>query len=561
MIIDKETIDYPNENDLVPVWFGVTGVGTASGDVKIKRSSKKIKLWRTDTQRKKDAMEVFEHLMERSWPFDTFTNSFQQKVCWIEGVDPSDAARDTALTIDYAGKSDKVNITIYGCDLDIDSDNDNGVEPPEADSNEETIENDQSKPGKILLVNDGDVSGNNTPDFADGVDKFTGHYGDGLSPKFAQMILRIREMTSVSDVRVRFEYSASDPNGMSRSETQPYVYTPAPGNGRLGIWTKDGNLKRKKDTVAQEGDYVAPQVIYTAEQLGFTDSKREVPLYVEAASPGSPEDQNTIEVYIDANQSANEPGLIYRDGVRYTSTRVLLIPDFDRDGHIDTSDEALLATRGPLRIWINDDSDNGGLVNGDSDEPGALPGFWSSRSGQNCDNGTVDGRSDLLDFFPVALDIEHVASVLPVWVSASIEYRLRHNAGAVNFAYTQLTKNNAGDYLVTDLANCGNSLSEHSYQASCNGTSGGGRRDGQRGIPCCSAVRFFEGRHSYRRQVSICRPPRSRNVVRWLQDWRKALPLEDFSSGTNVQMGQPARGRRGHCNSPHKREHPSKPSR
>lgn len=103
-------------------------------------------------------------------------------------------------------------------------------------------------------------------------------------------------------------------------------------------------------------------------------------------------------------------------------------------------------------VWSNDDDDDndvsttGPTVIGNSDDPGPSS-FWGQHAGRTPDrvHPGVDGRSDLLDFFPVYLDIKQLLTVLPS--GGSIQYKLKQADGALNFVYTNLTRAEAFDYL------------------------------------------------------------------------------------------------------------------
>ncbi|HEY5747340.1 MAG TPA: hypothetical protein VIU12_14780, partial [Chryseolinea sp.] len=62
--------------------------------------------------------------------------------------------------------------------------------------------------------------------------------------------------------------------------------------------------------------------------------------------------------------------------------------------------------------------------------------------------GTVDGTRDLVDFFPVFLNIKELLKVMPPGQQAI--YKLKQDSGALNFAYADLKPEEAGSYL-TDL--------------------------------------------------------------------------------------------------------------
>ena len=75
-----------------------------------------------------------------------------------------------------------------------------------------------------------------------------------------------------------------------------------------------------------------------------------------------------------------------------------LYPDHDRDGIIALGDQIYASRNGAdptFRFWINDDDDSGEVGNDD------VPGEGAPDAG----NDTVDGLRDLVDFFPVHIDI------------------------------------------------------------------------------------------------------------------------------------------------------------
>lgn len=125
-------------------------------------------------------------------------------------------------------------------------------------------------------------------------------------------------------------------------------------------------------------------------------------------------------------------------------TRVMAV-DNNRDGQIafDGSDDTTPAK--PFRFWINDSKEGGDIVSGADDQiPGAsLP---------NCNLNHINGRSDLINFFPVALCL----SSLMDWLSPTngFEYHLVQNDGAVKFVHTTLAPANAFDCL-TNTASFG----------------------------------------------------------------------------------------------------------
>ncbi len=131
----------------------------------------------------------------------------------------------------------------------------------------------------------------------------------------------------------------------------------------------------------------------------------------------------------------NTPGL----SVARTITvlpRIELAVDADRDGVLalgreNASDQ--VSAGEPYRFWVNDDDDEG-ETGGDDIPLGAL-------ESANFQNEVVDGARDLVDFFPVFVEVGEALQVLHD--DPSVTVRLRQAEGAVNFAYTSMSRDHA----------------------------------------------------------------------------------------------------------------------
>jgi Regulator of chromosome condensation (RCC1) repeat len=118
---------------------------------------------------------------------------------------------------------------------------------------------------------------------------------------------------------------------------------------------------------------------------------------------------------------------------------VELIPDYNRDGKIDSADRGHVSEADPWRWWINDDNSSAG-DSGDVDED--APGS-DHPDGREV---SVQGLRDLIDYFPLFLDLKILLQVLPA--GADVEYRLKQQEGSANFVYTDLKPEHSRDYLV-----------------------------------------------------------------------------------------------------------------
>lgn len=140
------------------------------------------------------------------------------------------------------------------------------------------------------------------------------------------------------------------------------------------------------------------------------------------------------------------------------SATARLTPDYDRNRVIDDNDTAAAARR-TFYFWINDDEDSAKAYEGDvangfiGDMPGALKGFWAEWDGRNPNfaDDKVNGRSDMLDFFPVMIDLSSLLARLPPEKWTDLEVRLKHPHNAVNAVYTDLSPTTAGDFHITPM--------------------------------------------------------------------------------------------------------------
>ena len=136
--------------------------------------------------------------------------------------------------------------------------------------------------------------------------------------------------------------------------------------------------------------------------------------------------------YIDAID-INDQGVILAssfrvsDGKPVTSTGMVpillvpvdIVPDYNHDGVIDNKDPGKITKDNPFHIWINDDNDSGDT--GGDDQPGT--------SVPNYADDVVNGVRDLVDFFPISLELKQLVETLP---PDTYTYELRSSDGALN---------------------------------------------------------------------------------------------------------------------------------
>ncbi len=153
-------------------------------------------------------------------------------------------------------------------------------------------------------------------------------------------------------------------------------------------------------------------------------------------------DEGSVE--LDFDFAAVKDDFAVTDGasLKLTAIPPPLLADYDRDGIIGDMDMRIFRTGRPLRHWINGDNDEGNVATATSD---------LLEQGSNADglNGTVDGRCDLLDFAPIGLDLNILAT--NIRVPSQYEFRLSHEDEAINLLETDLPRIQAGSFLKTDL--------------------------------------------------------------------------------------------------------------
>jgi hypothetical protein len=138
-----------------------------------------------------------------------------------------------------------------------------------------------------------------------------------------------------------------------------------------------------------------------------------------------------------------------------------LAVDANRDGTIKLpSEDASDATSvdKPFRFWLNDDDDSGDVDGKDiPGQPRNGPGeegadyTTTSPSADVEGNGAIDGTRDFIDFFPVFIELKQILAALPP--TGTVKYKLKQADGAVNFVYTNQTRDHAFDFQRQKLTN------------------------------------------------------------------------------------------------------------
>ena len=183
-----------------------------------------------------------------------------------------------------------------------------------------------------------------------------------------------------------------------------------------------------------------------ADQTNYVKAGLKVPANWSELSPAYMNDHGVLcgtatEQVLDAKDKPS--------GAPHPSQPVLLVPaelavDANRDGIItlasDLNADPKLSDQTtqskPFRFWSNDDNDSGSVDTCD------IPGS-TTPDGQQV---KVQGIRDLIDYFPVFLDIKQLLTVLPAGAN-NITYKLKQADSGVRFVYTDLKRADAFKYL------------------------------------------------------------------------------------------------------------------
>jgi hypothetical protein len=179
------------------------------------------------------------------------------------------------------------------------------------------IAGDESNPGKVVLIDDGDTDNDGIPDYADGYNLFPAITQSASSAGSSFTHIAVDLTTFDPDhAKIRFTYSASDPMQVTSTATNPFTL---PSNGSLRIWLKDGSDQRNGLPIAAGGDFIQPGVDYTLSQLGLTGPTTVLSCYVEVVKPSVVVADMPIKVEVDPTGSM---GYVWSDELRFTGDKL-----------------------------------------------------------------------------------------------------------------------------------------------------------------------------------------------------------------------------------------------
>ncbi len=264
---------------------------------------------------------------------------------YVTGVDSGEVVLGLEFTLNSESTTptrihmDTIRLFV-GVDMNIDSDN-NGA----ACQFDSPIEDDATKPGKYMMVNNDDGDNDGVPDYADGYsfESDSKYATVPTTSTFEALTVEIPESLDPSTVRLRFVYDASDPDGVESSSGTPPLGLPA--EGHIRVWRKNEQELRNKAQVGNgAGDFVAPNDAsddddyYTISQLNEEDTEQpgRATLWVEAVKPSASEGSSRIVLMVDLDGSG-DGGWVEGDAVRLTAMLVDIDVDSDNDEDLSES--------------------------------------------------------------------------------------------------------------------------------------------------------------------------------------------------------------------------------
>ena len=201
----------------------------------------------------------------------------------------------------------------------------------------------------------------------------------------------------------------------------PFAYRNVHANELLFDYKKT-QFKFKWDSeVAEEDRYALTYlVVFTPEDdPDTTEDESEEKEVVKTIEWDGQSAESTLYILDPDTEKPNMDG-------KYSLFPAEFIADWNRDGKIDSTDRGKVTNAKPWRWWINDDNDLTTAERGNSNQD--IPKQITSN--RDCNDLLVDGMRDLIDFFPLHLDLK---SVLESFPESDYKYVLKHEDEALKF--------------------------------------------------------------------------------------------------------------------------------
>ncbi|MCL1887879.1 MAG: glycoside hydrolase, partial [Kiritimatiellaeota bacterium] len=258
--------------------------------------------------------------------------------CRVEG--------EAWLSLSYCNFQNPQHDYLYGATLllrgydplAMDSDNNNGFGPPDRTEAEVLLKNRPNTPGKIILVNDGDIDRDNIIDYFDGFSLLPGaDYAQSPGVRFVPVEITVPPDFELREHLLRVRYNGSHPGYISFDSDGLPILNP----GRLRLWKQDGGTARNPASHTSNGDYLSPdEPPCSAYQYGFNPETRVLTFYLEAVNPSETlgDESLTLEIYHPTDYTPPR----HISTARLTAFKPLIKPDMDGNGTLNDEDKQLL---------------------------------------------------------------------------------------------------------------------------------------------------------------------------------------------------------------------------
>ena len=175
-----------------------------------------------------------------------------------------------------------------------------------------------SSPGKVVLINDGDADNDGIADYADGYNRHSSVDADNESPGVSFIPIHIGfQAVDPAEGKIKFTFDASNPQGITSNSTTPQQL---PANGRIRLWTKDGSQQRDSDSISLGGDIIKSGVAYSLEDLGLEESScGDFTVFAEVVKTS--DSVADIPVKVEIRPNANL-GYVFSDQIRFTGVKI-----------------------------------------------------------------------------------------------------------------------------------------------------------------------------------------------------------------------------------------------
>jgi hypothetical protein len=224
---------------------------------------------------------------------------------------------------------------------------------------EDWIENQDGKPGKVIVANDDDGDGDGVIDYADGYNWDPNNAADNTPPsnaqgeKFVPVILHLPAGLTAANAYYKIEYCMAS-------------LGPSPTGGNMRLWTADGDVARDKRNFAEIAGAQAPPALvqptapgeqnyYTWTQMSKLEwhatgnGDQWARLYLEGVLPSGAVGDQPITFKIDPD-GAGPLGWL-DDTVRTTAISLAFIEDSNSNHQGDANDSATSFVR--FGLWDN----------------------------------------------------------------------------------------------------------------------------------------------------------------------------------------------------------------